>query len=97
MMLAYNIGAAWLIWMSLLFQEDLGMEVPPRRIEAFDNSNIQGSNPVSVLVCFIDGKPKVFSFYKMVHRFGHWSRACNGRFGKMIFFKKLISISRGVI
>jgi excinuclease ABC subunit C len=28
-----------------------------RRIEAFDNSNIQGSDPVSAMVVFIDGKP----------------------------------------
>ncbi|TBL71504.1 excinuclease ABC subunit UvrC [Paenibacillus thalictri] len=27
------------------------------RIEAFDNSNIQGSDPVSAMVVFIDGKP----------------------------------------
>ncbi|OMF32178.1 excinuclease ABC subunit C [Paenibacillus sp. FSL H8-0548] len=27
------------------------------RIEAFDNSNIQGTNPVSAMVVFIDGKP----------------------------------------
>ncbi|SFE69229.1 excinuclease ABC subunit UvrC [Alteribacillus iranensis] len=30
---------------------------PPRRIEAFDNSNIQGTNPVSAMVAFVDGKP----------------------------------------
>ncbi len=29
----------------------------PHRIEAFDNSNIQGTDPVSALVVFIDGKP----------------------------------------
>lgn len=29
----------------------------PRRIEAFDNSNIQGTDPVSAMVVFIDGKP----------------------------------------
>jgi len=28
-----------------------------RRIEAFDNSNIQGANPVSAMVVFTDGKP----------------------------------------
>lgn len=28
-----------------------------RRIEAFDNSNIQGTNPVSAMVVFVDGKP----------------------------------------
>ncbi|WP_202080277.1 excinuclease ABC subunit UvrC [Caldalkalibacillus salinus] len=30
---------------------------PARRIEAFDNSNIQGTDPVSAMVVFIDGKP----------------------------------------
>ena len=30
----------------------------PHRIEAFDNSNIQGTNPVSAMVVFIDGKPE---------------------------------------
>ncbi|MBB6448301.1 excinuclease ABC subunit C [Geomicrobium halophilum] len=30
---------------------------PPYRIEAFDNSNIQGTNPVSAMVAFEDGKP----------------------------------------
>jgi len=29
----------------------------PRRIEAFDNSNIQGVHPVSAMVVFTDGKP----------------------------------------
>lgn len=37
------------------------------RIEAFDNSNIQGSNPVSAMVVFIDGKPakKEYRKYKV--------------------------------
>jgi len=34
----------------------LGIAIP-RRIESFDNSNIQGTDPVSALVVFIDGKP----------------------------------------
>lgn len=34
------------------------MGIPsPTRIEAFDNSNIMGTNPVSAMVVFIDGKP----------------------------------------
>jgi len=48
----------------LQLQEDLGMEVAPRRIEAFDNSNIQGSNPVAGMVCFIDGKPRKSEYRK---------------------------------
>ena len=35
---------------------DLRMNVEPRRIECFDNSNIQGTDAVSAMVCFIDGK-----------------------------------------
>ena len=38
-------------------QEVLSMPVLPKRIEAFDNSNIQGKNPVAGMVCFINGKP----------------------------------------
>ncbi|WP_127585792.1 excinuclease ABC subunit UvrC [Paenibacillus koleovorans] len=38
-----------------------------RRIEAFDNSNIQGTDPVSAMVVFIDGKPdrKEYRKYKV--------------------------------
>ncbi|KYG32240.1 excinuclease ABC subunit UvrC [Alkalihalobacillus trypoxylicola] len=40
---------------------------PPYRIEAFDNSNIQGVDPVSAMVTFIDGKPsrKEYRKYKI--------------------------------
>ena len=37
--------------------KDLRMSKEPRRIEAFDNSNIQGTNAVSAMAVFIDGKP----------------------------------------
>lgn len=39
----------------------------PYRIEAFDNSNIQGTDPVSAMVTFIDGKPsrKDYRKYKV--------------------------------
>jgi excinuclease ABC subunit C len=30
---------------------------PPQRIECFDNSNLQGSDPVSSMVVFVDGRP----------------------------------------
>ncbi len=35
-----------------------------RRIEAFDNSNIQGTNAVSAMVVFIDGKPAKSEYRK---------------------------------
>lgn len=46
--------------------EVLNIETP-HRIEAFDNSNIQGTNPVSAMVVFIDGKPdkKEYRKYKI--------------------------------
>ncbi|MEK6454937.1 excinuclease ABC subunit UvrC [Caldifermentibacillus hisashii] len=50
--------------------EKLGQEMgiyPPYRIEAFDNSNIQGTNPVSAMVVVINGKPdkKQYRKYKI--------------------------------
>lgn len=36
---------------------NLHMPVEPRHIEGFDNSNIQGTNPVSACVVFKNGKP----------------------------------------
>jgi len=46
--------------------KQLGIEIP-YRIEAFDNSNIQGTNPVSAMIAFIDGKPakKEYRKYKI--------------------------------
>lgn len=38
-------------------QRDLRLQELPHRIECFDNSNIQGAQPVAACVVFIDGKP----------------------------------------
>lgn len=38
-------------------KKDLRLPEEPRHIECFDNSNIQGTNPVSACVVFKDGKP----------------------------------------
>lgn len=38
-------------------QESLQLPEVPTHIECFDNSNFQGSYPVSAMVCFIDGVP----------------------------------------
>ncbi len=38
-------------------QRDLHLSVPPLHIECFDNSNIQGTNPVSACVVFKNAKP----------------------------------------
>ena len=47
--------------------ESLGklLDIPtPRRIEAFDNSNLFGEYPVSGMVCYINGKPAPKEFRK---------------------------------
>ncbi|MFT9600357.1 helix-hairpin-helix domain-containing protein, partial [Mesobacillus sp.] len=36
----------------------------PHRIESFDNSNIQGTDPVSAMIVFIDGKPEKREYRK---------------------------------
>lgn len=38
-------------------QKDLRLHTEPRHIECFDNSNIQGTNPVAACVVFKNGKP----------------------------------------
>ena len=38
-------------------QKELHLDRPPRHIECFDNSNLQGTNPVASCVVFRDGKP----------------------------------------
>ncbi|MFZ2285339.1 MAG: excinuclease ABC subunit UvrC [Lutibacter sp.] len=38
-------------------QKDLRLSAEPRYIECFDNSNIQGTNPVAACVVFRNGKP----------------------------------------
>ncbi|MFC0522403.1 excinuclease ABC subunit UvrC [Pontibacillus salicampi] len=50
--------------------EELGEKLhieTPHRIEAFDNSNIQGADPVSAMVVFTDGRPdkKEYRKYKI--------------------------------
>ncbi len=40
-------------------QQDLSLPDIPDHIECFDNSNIQGTNPVASMVCFLGGKPAV--------------------------------------
>jgi excinuclease ABC subunit C len=47
--------------------ENLGMQMgiyTPHRIESFDNSNIQGTDPVSAMIVFIDGKPEKREYRK---------------------------------
>jgi excinuclease ABC subunit C len=41
----------------LALRDDLQLPAVPSHIECFDNSNFQGSYPVSAMVCFKDGEP----------------------------------------
>ena len=41
----------------LQVKEDLRLGAVPQHIECFDNSNFQGSYPVSAMVCFKNGEP----------------------------------------
>lgn len=45
-------------------QRDLRLKRPPRRIECFDISNIQGTDPVASMVVFINGRPKKSDYRK---------------------------------
>lgn len=45
-------------------KKDLNLKELPHHIECFDNSNIQGTNPVASMVCFIDGKPSKKNYRK---------------------------------
>ena len=40
-------------------QSDLSLQEMPDHIECFDNSNIQGTNPVASMVCFLNGKSAI--------------------------------------
>ncbi|MGB0523818.1 MAG: excinuclease ABC subunit UvrC [Flammeovirgaceae bacterium] len=48
----------------LQLKADLNLIDLPRHIECFDNSNIQGTNPVASMVCFKDGKPSKKDYRK---------------------------------
>jgi len=45
-------------------QEDLNLETPPRRIEAFDISHLGGTNTVASMVSFIDTRPRTKEYRK---------------------------------
>ena len=45
-------------------KKDLRLSEEPRHIECFDNSNIQGTNPVAACVVFKDGKPSKKDYRK---------------------------------
>jgi excinuclease ABC subunit C len=45
-------------------QRDLKLKNIPKKIECFDISNTQGTDPVASMVCFVNGKPKKSEYRK---------------------------------
>ena len=65
-------------------QKDLRLSEEPRHIECFDNSNMQGSNPVAACVVFKNGKPS-----KKEYR--HFNiKTVIGRIGCVIIYVSII-------
>ncbi len=48
----------------LSLQRDVRLTNPPRKIECFDISNIQGSDSVASMVVFVDGRPRKSEYRK---------------------------------
>ncbi len=72
-------------------QRQLGMTVLPEHIECFDNSNIQGTNPVSACVVFRDGVPskKDYRHFKVktvvgANDYATMKEAVNRRYSRML-------------
>ena len=72
-------------------QKQLGMSVLPEHIECFDNSNIQGTNPVSACVVFRGGVPskKDYRHFKVktvvgANDYATMKEAVNRRYSRML-------------
>ena len=72
-------------------QKALGMSVLPRHMECFDNSNIQGTNPVASCVVFRDGEPskKDYRRFKIktvigANDFASMKEVVNRRYSRMM-------------
>lgn len=72
-------------------QKQLGMPVLPKHIECFDNSNIQGTNPVSACVVFRDAVPskKDYRHFKVktvvgANDYATMKEAVNRRYSRML-------------
>ena len=72
-------------------QKQLGMKVLPQHIECFDNSNIQGTNPVSACVVFRNAAPskKDYRHFKVktvvgANDYATMKEAVNRRYSRML-------------
>ncbi len=50
----------------IMLQHLLGMDRPPERMECFDNSNLQGKDPVAAMVVFTGGRPDKSAYRKFI-------------------------------
>jgi excinuclease ABC, C subunit len=72
-------------------KKSLGMKVLPTHIECFDNSNIQGTNPVASCVVFRDGVPSKSDYRKFkiktvigANDFASMKEVVNRRYSRML-------------
>lgn len=72
-------------------QRDLRLPKPPRRIDCFDNSHLQGTEYVGAMVVFVDGKAKKSEYRKYKIRtvdenddFAAMREVTRRRYGRMI-------------
>ncbi|MCF0175363.1 MAG: excinuclease ABC subunit C [Bacteroidales bacterium] len=72
-------------------RDALGMKVLPVHIECFDNSNIQGTNPVASCVCFRDARPskKDYRHFKIktvvgANDYASMKEVVNRRYSRML-------------
>ena len=72
-------------------QKALGMEVLPRHMECFDNSNIQGTNPVASCVVFRDAEPSKADYRRFkiktvigANDFASMKEVVNRRYARML-------------
>lgn len=75
----------------LELQQALGMKVAPEHMECFDNSNIQGTNPVASCVVFRGGKPSKKDYRHFIIKtvvgaddFASMKEVINRRYSRML-------------
>lgn len=76
-------------------KKELALPDVPRRIECFDISNIQGTDPVASMVCFIDAKPRKSEYRRFAIRskdtpddFAMMKEAVKRRYSRVLREKK---------
>ncbi|PIE67671.1 MAG: excinuclease ABC subunit C [Deltaproteobacteria bacterium] len=70
-------------------EKRLGLDRPPERIECFDNSNLAGTNPVSAMAVFVNGRPEKSQYRRYAIRsvtspddYASMNEVLNRRYGK---------------